>query len=81
MVKRQVTYMIGVRPKGSTTYTPVPDLAITKWITAYANFFATKDRAEKICNLLKDDRPQLEFEIFEFRQVGYTCSPGGGRID
>ena len=81
MIKRQITYMIGLRPKGSTTYTPVNDRDIERETDAYANFFATRERAELICNKLKEAEPHLQFEIFEFRQVGYTVSCGGGGVD
>ena len=77
MIKRQTTFMIGLRPKGSTTYTPCSDPTVSRATDAYANFFALKDRAEEVCNQLKDAYPQKEFQIFEFREVGYTASIQG----
>ncbi len=78
---RQISYMIGYKPNGSSTFTPVGDDVVAKYTDNHANFIANKFIAEDICTILKAREDGNDYQIFEFREVGYTVSCGGGRID
>jgi len=77
---RQVNYMLGFRPHGSHTFTPVADEVVAKYTDRHANFMGNKCIAEDICTILKAREDGNDYQIFEFREVGYTASAGGGLI-
>ena len=78
MTHRQVNYMIGFRPQGSCIFTPVQDDVVAKYVDRHANFMANKCIAEDVCTILNARDDGNTYQIFEFREVGYTASISAG---
>ena len=77
---RQINYMVFKKPHGSKVWTRASDAELAGF--AVANLFGRKKNAEGVANGMAEvDGKTHSYTIFECREVGYTCSPGGGRID
>jgi len=80
MSYKQKVYMIFYRPKGSITYTPVPDDAVAKFTDRHANITSNLSIADDIVNIMNSRDDGNEYVIFRCEQT-YICECGGGRID
>jgi len=77
----QKTYMIFFRPKGSITYTPVPDCAVQLYTDVGANFTPSIAIAQDIVDILTaSHKKAYDYAIFRCQET-HVCEPGGGRID
>ncbi len=77
---KQKVYMIFYRPKGSITYTPVPDKAVARFTNRHANITHNVCIADDIVRIMNSKGDGNEYTIFRCEET-HVAECGGGRID
>lgn len=77
---KQKIYMIFYRPKGSITYTPVPDKAVARFTDRHANITASVGIADDIVRIMNSKDDGNEYVIFRCEET-HVAGCGGGRVD